>query len=248
MAYATRGGSSDPSERKRSETGPARCRRAPARASNVARSRTRQIRPRDACGRGRGGRAARRGLPWCACGGENRGSWCACDCSVGTCASTKSLLEAAARGPRSGTAREAETTKCTTPGTQPAQLRERSLGKTPATPCRTRMPVLRCAPRPAAAGRGALPRCVTAPPRPTRAPLLNDLHTCGRSCGQLLPGRRTRRSGLYQAGPLTGGRERTVSVDGQRHLGPGFGDAPRPARARHLGRLVPRRAPGQLRR
>ena len=49
-----RGGSSEPSVRKRSETGPARRRRARARTSKVARSRTRQIRPRDASGRGRG--------------------------------------------------------------------------------------------------------------------------------------------------------------------------------------------------
>jgi hypothetical protein len=86
--------------RKRSETGPARCRWAPARAANVARSRTRQIRPRDASAREPGGRAARRVPPWCACGGETHGSWRACGCSVGTCASTKSLLEAprAARG------------------------------------------------------------------------------------------------------------------------------------------------------
>ena len=84
--------------RKRSETGPARRRRAPARASNVARSRTRQIRPRGASGRGPGGRAARRGPPWCASGGGSRGSWRACDCWAGTCASTE-------EPPRGGRAR-----------------------------------------------------------------------------------------------------------------------------------------------
>ena len=113
MAYATRGGSSDPSERKRSETGPARRRLALARASNVARSRTRQIRRRAASAREPGGRAARRGPPSCACGCGNRASWRACGCWVGTCASTKSPLEAVARGPKWGTAREAETAQCT---------------------------------------------------------------------------------------------------------------------------------------
>jgi hypothetical protein len=130
MAYATRGGSSEPSLTKRNETGPARRRRALARASNVARSRTRQIRPRDASARGRGGRAARRDPPWCACGGGNRGSWHACDCWVGTCASTKSLLEAVARGPKSGTTREAETAKCTA-GIAPFATRRAVWGKPP---------------------------------------------------------------------------------------------------------------------
>src|SRR5439155_22467959 len=95
-----------------------------------ARSRTRQLRPRDASARGRGGRAARRDPPWCACGGGNRESWRACGCWVGTCASTKSLLEAVARGPESGTTREAETAKCTAPIT-PFAMRRLVWGKPP---------------------------------------------------------------------------------------------------------------------
>ena len=72
--------------------------------------------------------------------------------------------------------------------------------------------------------------------------MLGDLHTCGRSCGQ-----RLRRWTSDGPRPHVVAR-RTVSVDGRRDLGPGFGDAARPARARHLGRLVPRRAPARLRR
>jgi hypothetical protein len=101
--------------RKRSETGPARRRRAPARASNVARSRTRQIRPRDACGHARDERGGRRGHPWCASEAESRASWRACDCWAGTCASRKSPLEEVAPGPKWGTVRAAETTQCTAP-------------------------------------------------------------------------------------------------------------------------------------
>ena len=92
------------------------------------------------------------------------------------------------------------------PGDEPCNA-ERSLGKPPqplvAQGCRCY--VARFARRRPAGC--ASPVCDSST-RPTRAPLLNDLHTCGRSCGQLLPGRRTRRSGLYQAGPLTGGREK----------------------------------------
>jgi len=187
MAYATRGGSSDPSVRKRSETGPARRRRALARASNVARSRTRQIRPRDASARGRGGRAGRRDPPWCACGGGNRGSWRACDCWVGTCASTKSLLEAVARGPESGTTREAETAKCTAriaPFATRSGERHRS-GENPRNPLshKDAGATLR-----ALCGDGppfGLPRCVSARPGRPFEHLYDDLHTCGRSCGQL---------------------------------------------------------------
>ena len=81
-------------------------------------------------------------------------------------------------------------------------------GETPATPCRTRMPVLRCALRPAAAWPAALPRCVhssdPADPCTTaeRSPHLWTL------LWTTSTGRRTRRSGLYQTGPLTGGREK----------------------------------------
>ena len=59
IAYATRGGSVDPSSAKRRDTGPTRWRGARARASKVARSRTRQIRPRAASGHGLGGPEAR---------------------------------------------------------------------------------------------------------------------------------------------------------------------------------------------
>jgi hypothetical protein len=206
MAYATRGGSSDPSKRWRSETGPARCRRALARASNVARSRTRQIRPRDACDRGRDGPAARRALPWCACGVETRGSWRACGCSVGTCASTKSLLEAAARGPRSGTAREAETAKCTAPDASHA-MRGDVWGKPlrPLVAQGRRCYVARFARRRPAGC--ASPACHSSI-RPTAAPLLQRSPHLWTLLWTSFRCRRTRRSGHNQAGPLTGGREK----------------------------------------
>ena len=211
MAYATRGGSSDPSVRKRSETGPARCRRAPARASNVARSRTRQIRPRGASGRGPGARAALHGPPWCASGGGSRGSWRACGCSAGTCASTMASSRrpraARGRGPRG----RRKPTQCTSPARSDATRSARSKsGETPAAPCRTRMPVLRCAPRPARGRPSRLPRCVTARTRPTRAP------RAGRSPHLWTLLWTTRTVDRRADHPLTVVARRTVSVDGRR--------------------------------
>ena len=207
--------------RKRSETGPARCRRAPARASNVARSRTRQIRRRGACGRAPGGRAARRVPPWCASAGGSRGSWRACDCWAGTCASTKCPLEAVARGPKEGTTREAETTQCTVPtsldATRSRSLRGplRRLGKTPAAPCRTRTPVLRCATRSAAGRRPAPQGC-----RSTTEP-----NPCNTSRTISTPVDRPVDKTTVDGKTTRSGRERTVSVDGGGDLGPGVGDA-----------------------
>jgi hypothetical protein len=59
----------------------------------------------------------------------------------------------------------------------PRRNAERSLGKTPATPCRTRTPVLRCALRPATVPPGGLPTNITARTRPTLgAPLPRSPH------------------------------------------------------------------------
>ena len=136
---------------KRSETGPARCRRARARASNVARSRTRQIRPRDASGRGRGGPAARRARPRCASGGGSRGSSCASGCWAGTCASR---MASSRRSPRGlevrGPQREAENRQVYGAGANRSQrgAAQRSPRRKPARPLVAhRTPVLRSAPR-----------------------------------------------------------------------------------------------------
>ena len=244
MAYATLGGSSEPSVRKRSETGPALCRRAPARASNVARSRTGQIRPRDASGHGRGGRAGQRDPPWCACGGGNRGSWRACDCWAGTCASTKSLLEAVAaarsRGPRGRRKRTSVRVR-----RAPTQCGAES-GENPRDPLshKDAGATLRAPLGDGPARWTSHERHRVEPGRPVEH-LCHDLHTCGRSCGQL---RRRWTRPEREPPPQVAVERRTVSVDGRRDLGPGFGDPPGPARACHLGRLVPRRAPPQLRR
>ena len=78
-----------------------------------------------------------------------------CGCSVDTYASTKSLLEAAARSPRSGTAGRRKPSSVRL-GTF-SRNAGRGLGKTLAAPCDTRMPVLRCAPRSATASRSDFP-------------------------------------------------------------------------------------------
>src|SRR4051794_5401334 len=192
MAYATRGGSSDPSVRKRSEIGPARCRRAPARASNVARSRTRQIRRRDACGRAPGGHAARHGRPWGASGGGSRGSWRACDCWAGTCASQE-------EPPRGGRARSevgdrAGGGNVAVYGSRPAL---RNAGRPRVWAARTiwgkpvqplvalghRCYVARLARPPASCP--ARSDVSQHDPGRTGATHLGDLHTCGFTCGQL---------------------------------------------------------------
>ena len=73
----------DPLWEQRSETGPTRWRGARARASKVARSRTRQIRPRAASGHGLGGPEARLARRASASGCGNHGSSHACGYWVG---------------------------------------------------------------------------------------------------------------------------------------------------------------------
>jgi hypothetical protein len=114
IAYATRGGSRYPRSEKRRDTGPTRWRGAPARASKVARSRTRQIRPRAACGRGRGGPGARPDRRGSAFGYGNRGSSSACECWADTCASREWPPRGNHARARPGeSAREAEAPECT---------------------------------------------------------------------------------------------------------------------------------------
>ena len=154
----------------------------------------------------------------------------------------KSPLEEVARGPKSGDRAGG--------GNDPvygaARRAQRgsahdvaSLGKTPAAPCRTRTPVLRCAPRSAAGRCPSSFRCVTARPRPNRCNTSGAISTPVDSPvdKSAVDGKTTR-----------SGRERTVGVDGGRDLGSGFSDAAGAARARHLGGVVPRRPPPRLRR
>ena len=95
--------------------------------------------------------------------------FCACGCWAGTCASTQGLLEAAARGPKSGTAREAETDRVYGPGTARRNAeRPITSGENPRSPLSHKdagatLPRLA---RPPAWPCG-LPRRVTAPTRPT---------------------------------------------------------------------------------
>ena len=70
------------------------------------------------------------------------------------------------------------------PPTQRGAPRIASLGKTLAAPCRTRTPVLRCAPRSALGLLSCSSWSVAARPGRTRATHLGDLHTCGLTCGQ----------------------------------------------------------------
>ncbi len=235
-------GRSDPSARKRSETGPARCRRARARASNVARSRTRQIRPRDASGRGRGGPAARLARPCVRIrSAEAVGLGALAIVGLERALQATGLLEAAARGPRAGTAREAETTQCTAPSPLRAMrsVEHRESGETLAAPCRTRTPVLRCAPRSAAAGRPRTsPVCHSSTrPRPVHhiwaistpvdAPV--DNATCGRLTALV-------------------DERRTVAVTADEIWDQGSATLRDAARARDVGDVVPRGPPRRLRR
>jgi hypothetical protein len=89
----------------------------------------------------------------------------------------------AARSPRSGTAREAETAKCTARIARFATQRD-LWGKRPRPLVAQGHPVLRCALRSATARRAGLPRSVTTGPGRHLDHSWDDLHTCGRSCGQ----------------------------------------------------------------
>src|SRR4029079_6623570 len=133
----------------------ARCRRAPARASNVARSRTRQIRRRDAFGPGARRAPAQRRRALCAYPAgtqhgaaalgahpepETMGLGALAIVGLVRALHRKSPLEEVAPGPKWGTVREAETTQCMAP-IRPCAMRSssnrrsgRRLGKTPTTP------------------------------------------------------------------------------------------------------------------
>jgi hypothetical protein len=97
-AYETRAGTAASPWTNRSVTGPTLRRRARARASKLARSRMRQIRRRDASGRGPGEREGPLAPRVSASGRGSRESCCACDCWAGRCASNE-------RPPRGGRAR-----------------------------------------------------------------------------------------------------------------------------------------------
>ncbi len=131
-------GSVEPSSAKRRDTGPTRWRGTRARASKVARSRTRQIRPRAASGHGLGGPEARLSRRASASGYGNRGSSHACGYWVGRfvsrrLASSKVTARTRSRDPR----REAEqpSVPVCAPGcaTRPRET----------APCRNPQPVLR---------------------------------------------------------------------------------------------------------
>ena len=93
---------------------------------------------------------------------------------------------------------------------RPVRNAEGSLGKTPEGPCRTRMPVLRCAPRAATARRSDFPGVSVRDPADLFEHLYHDLHTCGCSCGQLPATADAPGSGNPMTAPMTaaGGREK----------------------------------------
>jgi hypothetical protein len=174
-AYDTRGGSvSGPRHAALTSSTPDRARRPRARARNIARSRTRQIRRRGLRDPSSGACESPRGRPGCASGRENRGSSCASGCWAGT--SSSRMASSNARGRSVGPGATARTPLCprswahagarrwtrqSTPTWRPAakhrpQGRQQPIrGSLLGCPQRARVPLPRAAG--AAGGRGSFP-------------------------------------------------------------------------------------------